>query len=428
MAEQLSRSDARRLNLHALGLDAKARKGTTPLDVLDQLTVLQLDSVNVFERAHYMPVFSRIGAFDKSALDALALPTYAKSAVDAPAHERFAVAQQPVISEFWVRQASWIRTDDLPLWRFRMANSYRGRRFQEFVNENKKLVDWIMAEMADRGPLTLKDFEHDMNKRTGNWWGWSPAKSALEYLFATGAITCAGRHNFARRYALPEHVFTPEFAANLADKDFDADELERTVIERAIRAEGVTSLAGIGFSHSDYPSQVKPFVQQLVDAGRVVEVAIEGWAKPGFVHSDWLPKLAKGDFAPATHTTILSPFDPLVRVRERAIELFDFDYKIEIYVPEPKRVYGYYTLPILHKGELVGRVDLKSDRKAKALLVQSAWHEPWLTAAKVKSVGAALHKTLLEAARWQGLEQIQVVDKGNLAAALKAATNSKAGA
>ena len=421
MAEHLSRKDARSLNLHALGLDSKPARGTTPLAVLDQLTVLQLDSVNVFERAHYMPVFSRIGAFDKNQLDSAALPTYENSTADAPAIEKFCVAKQPELSEFWVRQASWIRTEDLPLWRFRMAKSYRARRHREFITENAKLVDWLKAELADRGPLTLKDFEHDMNKRTGNWWGWSPAKVALEYLFATGEITNAGRHNFARRYALPEHVFKPEFAALLASTDYDADELERGVIERAIRAEGVTTLAGVGFSHSDYPSEVKPFVRELIEAGRVIEVEVEGWSKPGFVHADWLPKLNAGDFAPATHTTILSPFDPLVRVRERAVELFDFDYKIEIYVPEPKRVYGYYTLPVLHKGELIGRLDLKSDRKAKVLLVQASWHEPWMSQAKQKSAARAVMKNLVEAARWQGLSGILVAPKGNFADALRSA-------
>lgn len=421
MTEQLSRVEARKLNLHALGLLTKAPRGTTSFDILDQLTVLQLDSVNVFERAHYMPVFSRIGGFDKPALDALALPHYSSAAGAAP----FTVEASPTISEFWVRQASWIKTEDLPLWRFRMLNSYRGRRLRDFVAENQSLVDWLLAELRDRGPLTLKDFEHDMNKRTGNWWGWSPAKMALEYLFATGEITNAGRTNFARRYALPEHVFAPELAAVLANREFDAAELERTTIERAIRAEGVASLAGIGSSHSEYASHVKPFVQQLVDAGRVREVAVEGWSKPGFVHNDWLPILTSGAFAPATHTTILSPFDPLVRIRERAIDLFDFDYKIEIYVPEPKRVYGYYTLPILHRGELVGRIDLKSDRKAKALLVQAAWHEPGLTNTKVNQVAKSLAKNLAEAAKWQGLNEVLVSTKGNLADALTKAVAAK---
>ena len=414
MAEQLSRKDARALNLHALGLDVPAAKGTSALDVLTQLTVLQLDSVNVFERAHYMPVFSRIGAFDKSRLDALALPEYSREAGAAP----FEVVSNPVLSEFWVRQASWIRTEDLPLWRFRMLNSYRGRRFREFANENKALIDWLLAEMRSRGPLTLKDFEHDMNKRTGHWWGWSPAKMALEYLFATGDLASAGRINFARRYALPEHVFEPTTVALLANREFDAESLEREVIERAIRAEGVSSMAGIGSSHSDYASQVKPFVHQLIEAGRVVEVDVEGWARPGYVHTDWLPKLAAGDFAKPSVTTILSPFDPVTRDRERAIALFDFDYKIEIYTPEPKRIYGYYTLPILHKGDLVGRVDLKSDRKTKSLLVQSAWHEPWMSDAKVKSAAAGLAKNLREAAKWQGLNEILVAPKGNLVDAL----------
>lgn len=422
MAEQLSLQQARALNLHALGLAHKASPGTTPLNVLDQLTVLQLDSVNVFERAHYMPVFSRIGRFDKSALDALAEPSYS---VEASGVE---LKQQATLNEYWVRQASWIRTEELPLWRFRMANYRNHRRYRELVAEQGQLISWLKAELKTKGPLTLNQIEHDQNRRSGTWWGWSPVKIALEVLIDAGEITCAGRQNFARRYALPEDVLDSK-TLDALHSDYDAHELERTVLARAIRAEGVSSLKDAASSHSEYPSVIRPRVLELVEQGELFEVEVPGWGERVFVHSDWRQTLDDVSTASAlaskpSHTTILSPFDQLVRNRDRALALYNFDYKIEIYTPEPKRVYGYYTLPVLHKGELIGRLDLKSDRKAKTLLVQASWHEPWLTAAKVKSSANAVAKVLKEAARWQGLDQILVAEKGNFAEALKAAVSA----
>lgn len=422
MAEQLSVQSARALNLHALGLTHKAAAGTSPLDVLDRLTVLQLDSVNVFERAQYMPVFSRIGRFDKSALDALAEPSYSVGA------EGVELKQQATLNEYWVRQASWIRTEDLPLWRFRMANYRSHRRYRELVKEHAELIQWLKAELKAKGPLTLNQIEHDQNRRTGNWWGWSPVKTALEVLLDAGEITSAGRHNFARRYALPEDVLDSA-TLDALHSDYDAHELERTVLARAIRAEGVSSLKDAASSHSEYPSVIKPRVLELVEQGELFEVEVPGWAERVFVHTDWRETLDYASTASAlasrpSHTTILSPFDQLVRNRDRALALYNFDYKIEIYTPEPKRIYGYYTLPVLHKGEIIGRLDLKSDRKAKALLLQASWHEPWLSVTKVKSSANAVAKVLKEAARWQGLDEILVAEKGNFAEALRAAVNA----
>ena len=422
MPEQLSLQQARALNLHALGLANKAPATTTPLDVLDQLTVLQLDSVNVFERAHYMPVFSRIGRFDKSKLDALAEPDYSLGMAGVE------LKQQATLNEYWVRQASWIRTEDLPLWRFRMANYRNHRRYRELVAEHSELISWLKAELKAKGPLTLNQIEHDQNRRTGNWWGWSPVKTALEVLLDAGEITCAGRQNFARRYARPEDVLDSA-TLDALHSDFDAAELERTVLARAIRAEGVSSLKDAASSHSEYPSVIRPRVLELVEQGVLFEVEVPGWDERVFVHRDWRATLDDASTASSlaskpSHTTILSPFDQLVRNRDRALALYNFDYKIEIYTPEPKRVYGYYTLPVLHRGELIGRLDLKSDRKAKTLLIQASWHEPWLTSAKVKSSANAVAKVLKEAARWQGLDQIVVAEKGNYAPALRSALGS----
>jgi uncharacterized protein YcaQ len=423
MAEQLSLQQARALNLHALGLAHKAPAKTTPLDVLDQLSVLQLDSVNVFERAHYMPVFSRLGQFEKAQLDALAEPDFTLDSTGVK------LQQQATLNEYWVRQASWIRTSDLPLWRFRMANYRAHRRYRELMAEQSQLVAWLKSELKSKGPLTLNQIEHDENRRTGNWWGWSPVKVALEVLLDAGEITCAGRQNFARRYALPEDVLDKS-TLDALHSDFDANELERTVLARAIRAEGVSSLKDAASSHSEYPSVIRPRVLELVEQGQLFEVEVPGWNEPVFVHSDWRATLddvstASALAAKPSHTTILSPFDQLVRNRDRAWALYDFEYKIEIYTPEPKRIYGYYTLPVLHKGELIGRLDLKSDRKAKELLVLASWNEPWLSAAKVKSSATAVAKVLKDAAKWQGLSQVVVAEKGNYAQALKAALKSE---
>jgi uncharacterized protein len=424
MPEQLSLNDARLLVLHAQGLankPAKSGKKPSPVGTLERLTLLQLDSVNVFERAHYMPVFSRIGAYDKANLDDAARPLTE-------------TGKQAELIEYWAHEAAWIRTEDLPLHRFRMDwyrygtddRRYGKRGWAALVAEHGPLLDWIRDELRSRGPLTISEIEHDQNKRKGTWWGWSDVKTCLERMFLAGEVVSAGRDKFSRRYALAEQVLNSETYARMIDPkpDYDAD--LRTVISRAAKADGVATIKDLADFVRLKIDRVAPRVAELVASGDLIEVQTEGFKDLAYLHRDWQGEV--GQLAKPNHVTLLSPFDPLTRNRDRANRLFNYDYKIEIYTPEPKRIYGYYTLPLLHRGNLVGRIDLKSERKAGALLVQSSWHEPEIKASTVEVIAGDLAKHLRDAADWQGLRSIEIADKGNLAGALRSASQSHAGA
>jgi uncharacterized protein YcaQ len=424
MPEQLSLRDARALVLHAQGLALKPNKAAQqlgPLGTIERLNLLQLDSVNVFERAHYMPVFSRIGAFDKSILDEAARPMTE-------------TGKQATLIEYWAHEAAWIKTEDLPLHRFRMDwyrfgtddRRYSSRVWAAVQAEHGKLLDWIRQELRTRGPLTIAEIEHEQNKRKGTWWGWSDVKTCLERMFLVGEVVSAGRDKFSRRYALADQVLDAATYARMVDPNPDYHLMLRTLISRAAKAEGVATIKDLADFVRLKIDRVAPRVQELVESGVLVPVVVEGFKDPAFLHQDWQGTVGSADRA--GHVTLLSPFDPIMRNRERAIRLFDFDYKIEIYTPEPKRIYGYYTLPLLHRGELVGRIDLKSERKTGQLLVQSAWHEPELSDSRIEKVAGDLAKHLTQAADWQGLSQIQIADKGNLASALRSANQSLEGA
>jgi uncharacterized protein YcaQ len=419
MPEQLSLKDARALVVNAQGLAAKparADKQAGPLGVIDRLSLLQLDSVNVFERAHYMPVFSRIGAYDKSILDDASRPLTE-------------TGEQAKLMEYWAHEAAWVKTEDLPLHRFRMDwyrygtddRRYSRRGWELVQTQHSTLLQWIRDELTTRGPLTISEIEHDQNKRKGAWWGWSDVKMILEQMFLVGEVVSAGRDKFSRRYALPEQVLTGDTLARMVDPKPDYDQNLRTLIERAAKAEGVATVKDLADFVRLKIDRVAPRVQELVDSGVLVEIEVEGFKDLGYMHRQWQSAVAQSQLSKPNQVTLLSPFDPLTRNRERAIRLFDFDYKIEIYVPEPKRIYGYYTLPLLRNGNLVGRIDLKSERKTRELLVQSAWHELDVKPAAVDALAHDLAKHLGEVEAWQGLITTVVADKGNLAPALRSA-------
>ena len=383
----------------------------TVLDVVDRLGLLQIDSVNVFERAHYLPLFSRLGNYKKTDLDNLT----------GGAH--------PTLIEYWAHEASFIRTDRLPLYRFRMK-SFEDRHAsnpESFANRNRDFLQWLVDEISAKGPLTIREVEHDRKARTGNWWGWSDVKYGLEYLFSVGELVSAGRDKFSRRYALPAQIL-PEAVANHMIAERDA---QLSLLAHAAKVHGVGTLKDIADYHRLKPTVIKPLIAEMVSNGVLIEVAVDGWVDAAYVHNCWLnsPLLAaEGASAnalatkllAASPTTILSPFDPVVWFRERASRLFDFEYRIEIYTPQPKRIYGYYTLPILHRGRIVGRIDLKSDRKAKVLLVQSTWHETWLSARESAVLARDLAKHLKTVAKWQELEAVSVQPVGNLSLELAA--------
>jgi uncharacterized protein YcaQ len=388
MPEQLSLNDARTLVLHAQGLDSKPskdEKAAGPLAIFDRLTLLQLDSVNVFVRAHYMPVFSRIGSYDKSVLDEASRPLTETGV-------------QSGLMEYWAHEAAWVKTEDLPLHRFRMDwyrygtddRRYSRRRWEMVETQHGALLQWIRDELRTRGPLTISEIEHDQNIRKGAWWGWSDVKMILEQMFLVGEVVSAGRDKFSRRYALPDQVLTGETLGRMLEPKPDYDQNLRTLIGRAAKTEGVATIKDLADFMRLKIDRVAPRVAELVELGELNEVRVEGFNDAAFMHRDWQGQV--GNLSKPSHVTLLSPFDPLTRNRERAIRIFNFDYKIEIYVPEPKRVYGYYTLPLLYRGNLVGRIDLKSDRKAGALLVQSAWHEPELSSKATDSISIDLAK------------------------------------
>jgi uncharacterized protein YcaQ len=395
MTRTLSAKEAKLLALYACGLDSRQDKSV--LDVITRFGMLQIDSVNVFERAHYMPLFSRLGAFDKYELDSLTQ------------------GKHPELIEYWAHQASFIKTTDLPLFDWRMQ-WYRDRAAnkESWQSQHKKLINWILAELKANGPMTHSQFEHEESARTGSWWGWSNVKIALERLMRQGEVIATGRKNFSRVYALPEQAL-PKSVLN---KTVDHQAGKMALFGNAAKLMGVGTVRDIANVYCIYPSEAKPIVADLVELGIVREVTVEGWKEKAYLHKDF----ENFDFKSVKPelTTLLSPFDPLTWQRERAVRIFDFDYKIEIYVPEPKRIYGYYTLPTLHKDKLVARIDLKSDRQNSSLLVQSAWHELSLSAKELTQIKKPLTKHLKDVQKWQGLDALEIKPKGNLGLELSA--------
>ena len=389
MTNSLSAKQAKLLALHACGLDTRQDK--TVLDVITRFGMLQIDSVNVFERAHYMPLFSRLGSYDKKELDSLT------------------GGKNPTLIEYWAHQASFIKTEDFPLFDWRMQ-WYRDRASLagSFEKENKKLIAWIKAELLANGPMTSSQFEHEENKRQGSWWGWSNVKRALERMIDQGVLIAAGRQNFSRIYALPEQVIPTK----ILNKSVDHTKAQELLISNASRLMGVGTVKDIANVYCQNATEVKPILASLLEQGVIQEVTVENWKDKTFIHKDFIDFNFK-EIKP-TLTTVLSPFDPLTWQRERALRIFNFDYRIEIYTPEPKRIYGYYSLPTLHKDNLVARIDLKSDRQNKTLLVQSAWYEKHLTPKEVETSAKAISKHLVEVRKWQGLESIEAKPKGNL--------------
>ena len=415
---ELSAAEARMLALSGLGMRGvptpDGRKATAK-DALKHLGLFQIDSVNVFERAHHMPSFSRVGTYNKE---------------DLGLFRPVAAGERSDFVEYWAHEASVILTEDLPLYGWRMDNAkkLKGRTWQ-FLEANRDLSAWITTELETRGPLTVVDLDHDRNKRKGTWWGWSDVKSVLEAMFMFGELTSAGRDNFSRRYALPQQVLP----TSVIDRLHTADNVEsrKTLLTQAIDVLAVATVKDLNDYHRQWGTYTKHeydrALAELVEAGTLTPVKVTGWKDKAYLGPRARREL--NEATPGTNpTTILSPFDPVVWNRDRAVRLFDFDYKIEIYTPQEKRIYGYYTLPLLHKGELVGRIDLKSDRKLGLLLVQASWHEPELSSKRVDEVARDLGKHLGEVAAWQGLSEIQIAQKGNLASALRSASQSHADA
>jgi uncharacterized protein YcaQ len=400
----ISIEDARTLALYATGLH-EANQPSDVLDTIHTLGVLQIDSVNVFERAHYMPLFSRLGSYDKNELDKL--------------HG----GKHPKLIEYWAHEASFIRTEHYPFFGFRQEYNQRGSRtrYEEWADENREFLDWILNEIRTRGPLAQGDFEHERAVRKGSWWGWSDVKRALEYMFMYGEVVSGGRDGFKRTYALPEQVLPKK----VLERQLDPIWARKHLLEKASKAMGVATGKDLADYFRQVHARIKPLFDELVAERKLRVVQVEGWTEPAYVHYKLDIDAVLAAAPKSQRTTLLSPFDPLVWYRERAERLWNFFYRIEIYTPEPKRIYGYYTLPLLWNGRIAGRIDLKKDRQSKTLLVQSAWHEEDIPAKQLPALAKDLAAHLREVAAWQQCETIETKQKGNLSAALAKALRTK---
>lgn len=389
----LSSAEARRVALTAQGF-ARPRPetaGTRQLNAaLGRMSTLQIDSVNVFARSHYMPLFSRVGSYDTAALD------------------RLLFARRAPYVEYWAHVAAFIPAADWGLFRFRMDDmrAKYGSKPGGWCDTHRDIVDWVRAELRDRGPLRPAQIEHDAKKvDRGPWWDWDVVKHALEYLWLFGEVAIAGRRGFERRYALAEQVIP----AAALDEEISRPDAIRELVRRAARAYGVSTAADL----ADYwrladRAAVMAAVADLTDAGELHPVTVEGWTNAGKPTKAWLHRDAALPRRVET-AALLTPFDPVVWFRDRAERLFDFEYRIEIYTPSAKRRFGYYSLPVLIGDDLVGRVDLKADRAASTLLVQSAWWEH----ARPADAAPRLAEQLRLAAAWQGLESISISGWGD---------------
>lgn len=384
---RISLERARRLALGAQGF-ADATPKIAPdvrhfRRVLSRVGVVQLDSVNVISRAHYMPFFSRLGPYDRDSLDRW-------------------LWQSGEVFEYWVHEASLTTIDRWPHVAHRMRRSHPWKSIEEIITEQPEFVERVLAEVRDSGPLRVGELS-DGGARTGPWWGYGRGKLALEWLFVRGEITIADRPNFTRLYDLTERVIP----ASVRIQEVEELEGMRRLLRDAVRHHGIGTVADLADYYRIKPTPARPILADLAAAGEIVEVTVDGW--PGPVYMD--PELTMP--RSITGAALLAPFDPVVWFRDRAERLFDFHYRIEIYVPRERRVYGYYVLPFLLDGELVGRVDLKADRSAGTLLVQGAFVEPGFDPVRV---GRELASQLESMAQWQGMDSIEIRPNGDLAA------------
>lgn len=364
--------------------------------VLARTQLLQIDSVSVVARAHYLPLFARLGPYPTEILDRAAW---------GPKRDRS-------LFEYWGHEASLLPLDLQPLLRWRMARASRGQDMYsglaKFGLENKKIVKRALDEVRARGPISAGEIE-SATKRSGGWWGWDESKRALEFLFWAGEITTATRRGFERVYDLPERVL-PAAILNLPTPR--EDEAHRVLVQRAASSFGIATERDLRDYFRLNPEDSKRAVAQLVEDGALQKVAVEGWRDAAYL--DPLaarPKRVNG-------AALLAPFDPLVWERDRTERMFGFRYRIEIYVPAHKRTHGYYVLPFLLRDRLVARVDVKSDRAHGTLRVHGAWGEAGIDVAVVAS---ALLAELRALADWIGLEKITIGNKGDLAQPLKRA-------
>jgi len=377
--DELTIVEARSLALAAQGFDkprSKSKSSTADaVEVIKKLGVIQIDSVNVLVRSQELPLFARLGDHDRNAINK-------------------ATAQSKIF-EYWGHEAAILPVEIQPLFRWKMNAARTGKikhwGLTSFYADNKAFVKRILKHVEANGPVTARELSTRTTKKS-SWWDWDEAKTALEYLFLTGQLMSRGRgSDFARIYDITERVLPSKILNTPTPTE---DEARKQLLVRAAKAQGVATLTDLADYYRQKTAVIKPLVNELVEQGELREVTVDTWVEKAFVHRSAKPP--KKLYA----TALLSPFDSLVWCRPRNERLFDFHYRIEIYTPKEKRKFGYYVLPFMMNGELVGRVDLKADRANAKLLVQSVHTEKGI---KRASINGALTDELRALANWLDL-------------------------
>jgi uncharacterized protein len=389
----ISIAEARRIGLAAQGFgqtkNDSASGWAAQNKELKRLHLLQIDSVNVLTRSHYLPLFSRLGNYDRAVLDKRTLTHKNRSHF-----------------ECWAHEASLVRMELHPLMRWRMNRAHKGdgiyKSMRDFARDEKSYLKNLLKFVASHGPTAQSDLP-DKSKGEGGWWGWSKGKLALETLFAQGLLTTSKRESFERFYDLPERVIPAEIM-NLPTPS------ERDAILQLIDLSGQALGVGSAFDLRDYfrlpVADAKQATDDAVEAGILAPVTVEGWKPQAYLH-----RAAKTPRS-INATALVTPFDPICWDRDRAERLFNFHYRIELYTPQPKRKFGYYVLPFLMGESFAGRVCLKADRETGTLRVNSSHIEDM---ADPRETAEALSRELKSMAIWLGLKNIHVTRKGNLA-------------
>ena len=400
--EKLSLAQARRIALAAQGFGRRLANGQVDGEragwrrmrgAIEQMGLLQIDSVNVLARSHYLPVFSRVGAYDQARLD---LKTF---------HPR-----RRALFEYWAHEASLLPMATQPLLRWRMERAAKGqgiyKGYVTFARERKAYIREVLAEIADRGALAARELS-DPGTRSKAMWARNKGKTALEFLFWSGRVTAATRRNFERVYDLTERVIPADILALPTPAEEDA---QRELLRIAARAHGVATESDLRDYFRLPTTACKRHLEELVEAGDLLPAQVEGWRQTAYLAPGAkLPHRVRG-------AALLSPFDPLIWERARTERLFGFRYRIEIYTPAPKRKHGYYVLPFLLDERLVARVDLKADRAAATLRAKAIHGEPEIDE---DEVAAALAPELRRMADWLGLDRVSIGRRGDLGTALR---------
>lgn len=394
MIDALSAAEARRIAIAAQGFGARP-DGVSQrrlLQTIERLGVVQIDSVNVVSRSHYLPLFSRLGAYDRTRL------------------EDAAWGRKPELFEYWGHEASLMPLSTQPLLRWRMADARAGKGVwggvARYMASHRHVIDEALLQIRERGPLSASELQVGERKRSAAWWGWSDAKRALECLFWAGELTTATRRaSFERVYGLPEQVL-PEAVWRAPTPA--REDAQRALIAIAAGAMGVATERDLRDYFRMGPAETRTRIAELVEAGLLTPVRVEGWDQPAYL-------------APSARTprrvqarALLSPFDNLIWFRERAERMFGVRIRLEIYTPAHRRTHGYYVLPFLEGAAITARVDLKADRKTGRLIVKAAHAE----SAAGPGTSAALAEELQLMAGWLGLECVEVEPVGEFAAPL----------